>query len=288
MAAGGSVPIRESVGEALRFVRENIRFVAIVAAAGAVAMTIISAFAMMSPAMVIPTGLTSTFAQACTYAAFVAAALVGTESVRSRWIADGGRVWAAMALISLLLLIVMFIASMIVSIVLASGPLVPYLDDLQSAGSDNAAVMAVLTRFVEQNPMTVLIVSLFFAVIWFLLTSRLYLAAPATVDQGRILTFETWSWTKGAMLRITAARLLLLVPANILSGALGHLVGRAFGMNTLDPVSAGAVAATNPAGYLIYILIAAFISFLLFSSLEAGLSTYLYRGLKPADSAPAL
>jgi len=129
-------------------------------------------------------------------------------------------------------------------------------------------------------------VTLFYGAVWMLLTSRLYLAAPASVDQRRVLSLETWAWTKGSVLRITAARLLLLAPANILVGAIGHLIGRALGMNTLDPASVAALAAANPAGYLVYILIAAFLSFALFSSLEAGLSSYLYRGLKPAGAAP--
>jgi hypothetical protein len=81
--------------------------------------------------------------------------------------------------------------------------------------------------------------------------------------------------------------LLLLLPANILAGALGHLAGRLVGLDSFDPATVVAAATSNQAGYLAYIFVAGFISFALYSSLEAGLSSYLYRGLKPAQAAPA-
>ncbi len=43
-------------------------------------------------------------------------------------------------------------------------------------------------------------------------------------------------------------------------------------------------AAYNPPGYLAYVAAAAFMTFALYSSLEAGLSSYIYRGLKPAET----
>jgi hypothetical protein len=283
----GNVPIRESVGAAFAFVRENARFIALVAGAGAGAVTLVGALALASPALGIVTTVLSTLVQAFAYAALVGAALFGNAAARTRWMQDGGRVWAAIALISLFLLLVMFVASFIASIVMVAGPLGPYLGDLQRAGGDNAAVMTIMMRFAEANPIALLLLMLFFGVIWMLLTSRLYLAAPATVDQQRILSFETWKWTEGAMLRITGARLLLLVPANLFVGAIGHLIGRLVGINTLDVSTAAAAASANPIGYLAFVFISGFLTFALYSSLEAGLSSYLYRGLKPETPQPA-
>lgn len=281
------VPIRESVGAALRFTRENLRFIAIISAMGAAATTAVAALALASPALSIFTSVGGGLIQAFTYAAFVIAALFGAGAVRERWVADGGRLWAAMVVIGFFLFIVMFVLSIPAMIALFAGPMAPYVNELQTAGSDQAAVMQIMTRFATENPGALMTVTLFFGVIWLFLTSRLYLAAPATVEEGRILTFETWKWTKGAMLRITGARLLLLAPANILAGALGHLVGLPFGINSLAPAaSAGAVAA-NPVGFLIYVFVATFLTFALFSSLEAGLSSYLYKGLRPREAAPA-
>ncbi|HYD74303.1 MAG TPA: hypothetical protein VEF55_14285 [Candidatus Binatia bacterium] len=280
----GNVPIRESVGAALRFVRENIRFIAVASVAGAAALTLIGGLNLVAPQFGFVTTIVSSVMQAMVYAVFLGASLFGSAEARTRWLNDGMRVWAAMAIIGFFLFIVMFVAFIIAGIVMAAGPLAPYMSDLTEAGSDEAAVMAVMVRFAEANPVAVLLFTLFFATIWMLLTSRLYLAAPATVDQQRILSFETWSWTKGAMLRITGARLLLLIPANLFVGAIGHLIGRLVDVDTLDPVTHAAAASSNPAGYLAFVFVTGVLTFALYSALEAGLSSYLYRGLKPAEA----
>jgi hypothetical protein len=285
--AEGSVPIRESVGAALRFARDNLRFIVILSALGAAATTLVSGLGLIVTQPRLLAGVASTLIQAFTYAAFISAALLSAAAVRARWASDGGRVFAAMVVIGFFLFILMFVVTIPVLIALFVGPLAPYVADLQNAGSDQARVLSIMTRFAEENPGVLLAVTLFYCVLWLLVTSRLYLAAPATVDQERILTFETWSWTKGAMLRIAGARLLLLLPANILAGALGHLAGRLVGLDSFDPATVVAAATSNQAGYLAYIFVAGFISFALYSSLEAGLSSYLYRGLKPAQAAPA-
>ena len=282
-----NVPIRESVGAALRFVRENIRFIAVASIAGAAALTLITGLNLAAPQFGIVVWLAARVVEAMVYAAFVGAVLFGSGAVRARLPNDGLRVWTAMAIIGFFLVIVMFVAFLIAGAVMAAGPLAPYISDLTAAGGDEAAVSAVLLRFAEANPIAVLLFTLFFAAIWMLLTSRLYLAAPATVDQQRILSFETWAWTKGAMLRITGARLLLLIPANLFVGAVSHLVGRLVGINSLDPATHAAAASSNPAGYLAFVFVTGVLTFALYAALEAGLSSYLYRGLKPAEtSAP--
>ncbi len=280
------VPIRESVGAALRFVRENVRFVLITAAAFAGVSALVTSASLLLPQAGILTMVASGIIQAFCYAVLIGAVLFGAQALGARWRSDGWRVWAAMVVIGFFLAIVMFVVTIPVSIVLAAGPLTPYVADLQHAGSDQDAVMRVMTRFIQDNPTAILLVGLFYAVVWFFLTSRLYLAAPASIDAGRILTFETWKWTKGSMLRITGARLLLLAPAYILAGALGHLIGRLVGINTLDPASISAAVAANPIGVLGFDLVRSFIILALYAPLEAGLSAYLYRGLKPADVGP--
>jgi hypothetical protein len=277
----GNVPILESVGAAMRFVRENLNFILMASGAGALATAILSGLALTSPVIGVFAGVGSTFVQATVYALFTTACLIGATAARGRMMGDGWRVWAAMFVIGFFMFIVMFIVTIPVLIVLFAGPLAPYVDDLQAAQGDQAAVMQVMNTFAQANPGAVLATMLFYTALWLLLTSRLYLAAPASVEQGRILTFETWRWTKGATLRITAARLLLLLPANVLAFAVGYLAGRLVGVDALNRPDA---AASNPAGYLAYVAAAAFITFALYSSLEAGLSSYMYRGLKPAET----
>ena len=275
------LPVRDSVGAALRFVRENWRFIGLIAAAGAVATTAAGALALGVPALGIFSSLASGFIQATTYAAFTGAMLYGAAATRGRLAADGRRVWLAMAIIAFFLVLVMLVVSIPVFMTLVVGPMAPYREDLVAAGQDRERVSTIMLQFAEANPGALLLVALFYFAVWFILTSRLYIAAPASVDQKRLLTFETWAWTKGATLRIIGARLMLLLPANIFVGALGFLIGQVVGVNTLDIVATANAAAANPVGFLVYILISTSLTFALYSALEAGLSAAIYQRLKP-------
>lgn len=282
MASETGSLVQTCVGEALRFTRENVRFILAVALLGAGGIAAVSVLAGISPALGFIALMGPGLLQAFAYAALTGASLYGTSAVRHRIVGDGARVWLAMAVVGFFLFIVTIIAGIPAMIALISGPLAPFVPRLQEAGQDEQRVLAVLMEFAEANPGALLGVMAFFFVIWMLLTSRLYLAAPASIDQGRVQTFETWSWTKGAMLRIVGARLMLLVPANILAGAMGYLAGRAVGVNTMDLASMTGAAASNPAGVLIAAFAANFCSLALYSALEAGLSAAFYRALKPA------
>lgn len=278
MAEATGVSVRECVGAALRFSRENARFVGLAALIGAGATALVTAIGLAAPQMGLLSGLANGVVQACVYAAFIGAILFGLNAVTARVARDGVRLWSAMVVIAFFLFIVFFILTIPVMIALFAGPLAPYMSDLQAAGQDQAQVLAIMTRFAEANPGVLLLIFLIYATLWLLLTSRLFLAAPASIDAGRILTFETWGWTKGAMLKIAGARLLLLLPANILSGALGYIAGRAFGVDAFAP----AAAVGNVPGLLAYVFVASFVGFALYAALEAGLSTAFYRALKPA------
>jgi len=283
----GAVPVRESVGAALRFVRENLRFIATVALIYAVASTLIAGLALSVPQLGVLTMVANGLVQAFCYGALTAGALFGVDTVRSRWTKDGWRVWSSMVVVGFFMFIVIVVITIPVTIALVAGPLGAYATDLQAAGSDEAAVMQIMMRFFTENPVAVLITILFYFAVWLLLTSRLYLAAPASVEAGRVLTFDTWNWTKGAMVRITWARFMLLVPAYVLMFALTALLGRVFGFNVLDGASMQAAVAANPIGIVIFEFVTSFIVLGLYASLEAGLSAYLYRGLKPASAPPA-
>lgn len=282
------VPVRDTVGAALRFVADNLRFIGVAALMGAGAVAVTSGLGLMVPLIGMLTGILTGVIQAFVYAALLGAVLYGAGAVRGRLQSDGWRVWGAMVVVGFFLFIVMFVLTIPVFIILFAGPLGPYVGDLERANGDQAAVMEIMLRFAEANPLPLLLTTLFFAAVWLLLTSRLYLAAPASLDQGRVLTFETWNWTKGSMLRITGARLLLLLPANVLTGALGYLVGRVLGFDTMTGGPAMAAAAVgNPALFAVYVFFSTLISLGLYSALEAGLSAHFYRILKPAQTPPA-
>ena len=276
------VPIQASVGAALAGVRQNLGFIAMVSLIGAVALTLIAAASLSTPLLSIFTSVGATIARAFVYTAFIGAALSGAASVRGRIGADGWRVWAAMVVVGFFMCIVMFVLAIPGMIALVAGPMAAYVPDLERAGSNNAAVLEIMARFVQEQPLALLSFALFYFVVWLLLTSRLYLAAPASADQGRILTFETWAWTKGSTLRIVATRVLLLGPAWVLVGAIDMLTGRLLGFDTFDPMAAAAIAQSNPVIFLAYAFVTTFVTLFVYASLEAQLSTYLYRGLKPA------
>lgn len=285
--SAGAVPIRESVGGALRYVRENLRFVTTVALAFAVVSTLLSALTLAMPQVSIITMVANGLVQAFSFGALLVGALYGADTVRGRWSQDGFRVWSAMVVIAFFMFIIMFGVFMVVSMVLFAGPLSPYIGELQAAGSDETRVMSLLTRIGTEQPLPLLLAALFCGAVWLLFTSRLYLAAPASVAAGRILTFETWKWTKGAMFGISAARFMLLIPAYVLMFALTMLLGRVFGFSILDGASMQQALSANPVGIIIFEFVSSFIVLALYASLEAGLSAYLYNGLKPADATAA-
>ncbi len=286
MAEAGRVPVGECVGAALRFVRANVRLIAIMSALGAIAGTFFSAIGLFVTQLSLLAMLAFGLAQAIVYAAFIRVAMGGAQSAYQRLAGDGVLVWAAMAVVAFFLFIVLTLCVFAAAIALAAGPIAPYIGELQAAGDDQEAVVAIMVRFSEENPGALLALTLFFGGIWLLLTSRLYLAAPASVEAKRVMVFDTWKATKGAMLRICAARLLLLLPAYLLVSALSYLFGRAVGIDTMDFNAVAAAARANPVGVLVYNLGASFLTLAAYSSFEAGLSTYLYQGLKPAAAQP--
>ncbi len=270
------VSARESVGAALRFVRAHWRHVLIFASIGAAVTAALIAVSQASPMVAIFADVANWLVQAFVFAALVKAALGDTQRIEA---ADGLRMFGAMVVIGFFLFLVFFVLMIPGAIVLVAGPMSPYLADMQAAGQDQAAMMRVMTRFAQDNPAPLLAFFAFYGIVWFLLTSRLYLAAPATADAKRVRTFATWRWTRGMTLKIAGARLMLLVPAFVLMGALTYLAARGLG---IDPAS----ATQRPPLPLFtaYVAIDRILYFATYLALEAGLSTALYRALKPADS----
>jgi hypothetical protein len=273
----GQVSILDCVGSALRFVRERWRLVLAASAAGAAVTALLLALGVSSPLFAIVIDVAGWIIQSFVYAAFMNAAL--GESASRIDLSGGFRMFGAMAVVGFFLFIVFFVLMIPGATVLLTGPMAPYLHDLQQAGQDQAAMMEVMRRFAVANPAPLLAFIAFYGVLWLLLTSRLYLAAPATAGAKRILTFETWAWTKGLTLTILGARILLMAPAFILMGALTYLAARALGVDM-----SGNELGFSPA-FAAYIAFDRLVFFAVFLALEAGLSAAFYRVLKPAQGA---
>lgn len=263
------VPIKASVGEALRFVRANWRFALITGALGAVGIVALTPIPLLGIV-----GLY--FVMVAANTALVSAALNGVANVRARLANDTLRVGAALAIVGFVLLIIAIAVYFVAMMVLAA----PYADEVRAAGENQAQVQAIMERAASSQPQVLSWMLLTGALAIFYISTRFYFAAPATIDRGRISAFDSWRLTSGNVLRIMGARILLLLPAIILVGAVQALVGGALGLSTSDPAALLAQAQANPVAFFVFFGVGMFVQVALYSALESGLAAALYRAAK--------
>lgn len=275
----GAVPIKESVGAALRFVRENIRFVGTVALCAAIGQGV---FALAGANLFWLIAVLIALVGAHT--ALTSAALGITPPISQRLVGDATRVTGTMAMIGFILAIVFLMLTFTAMSVLIA----PYQTQLQAAKGDAAAVQTIFDTATASNPNVMTIASVVGFILMFAVTTRFYVAAPATIDRGRITLLGAWRMTRGNFLRIAGARLLLLVPAFIFVGAIQTLIARVVGAPSDDPFALSTYSQSNAVGFALFYTVSILIQIGIFSSLEAGLSAYLYKGLKASEpQAPA-
>lgn len=279
-APSGKVPILESAAAGFRFARENIVAAAAAAAIVAAPIALLEAAAqqrMLGGALFVGWALwlASLYVGVIFHAAMQRRAL-GMESDRAapvRFGADEMRLAGAMSVVGFFLLIVSIPALFAAAI--AFGTIAaPFASEIEATQGDPAATMEVLQQIISQRTGETLTLLAVLSFGWLALTSRLYLVAPATVAEGRSRTFETWAWTKGAMLRITAARLVLLVPIFLAVAIIQQAATLALG----GPEQAAGAPLPLTAAVRFAVT---FLFLMLYSAAEAGLSAYLYRGLRP-------
>jgi hypothetical protein len=272
----GKVPILQSAGEAVRFLREHWRFALLVGAGAGLAQgaTIMALGPTWLGLLVL--GIVAAFA----HAAYLRRAIPAEP--QSALALDALRVFAAMAVLGLILLMVALAVTYGAMVALIA----PYAEEAQAIADDQQAMMALLNRAIEAQPHVLYWALGVGAALTLLLTSRLYLAAPATVARKRIVIFESWRLTKGNMWRICAARLLALVPATVVVGAIQSLLGMAMGLDVGDAAALAGQAQAAPALFAVFYGLAGGLQVALVGAVEAGLAAYLYKGLKP-DAAVA-
>jgi hypothetical protein len=105
------------------------------------------------------------------------------------------------------------------------------------------------------------------------LSARLYMVSAATIGEKRVVFFQTWSWSKGNVLRIIAAMLMTALPSVIINVLSGEILG------SLAPAASGPLV--RGAIGVIVGLIAAFASVP-----PTALGAELYRGLRPPGFVP--
>ncbi len=277
-APPGKVPILESARAGFAFARENIAISAAAAAIVAAPVALLETVAQQqilsgAPILGFAIWLASLYAGVFFHAALLrrALALEPGKGAAIRLSADEARLGVAIGVAGFFLAIVCLLPGVFVSAIAFAVLAEPFAAEIQAAAGDAVAQQAIAQKVMAQNPGATLAVLAALAFAWWAATSRLYLVAPATIAERRIRTLETWAWTKGNMLRIMAARLALLGPAfSVVMFA------------QLAIVSLTGGAAEPPILLEIGIRYAgAFVLLLVYSAAEAGLSAYLYRGLRP-------
>jgi hypothetical protein len=292
MAHNGKVPIGECVNATGRFFRAHAR-----AAAPAAAITA----ALMTPVQLLGRSALSEgdlLLSIVTFAlgGFITAPLlVGLFRAGERFFAaptpapgqvalaldrDSVNVGLVNLLISFLMMVIMIVGGFTVMMVVAvmvmqSGITREQLEAMQASG-DQAAIIkqfgdALGTR--GQVIIGLMAGALLMAMAW--MSARLVLAGPASAAQGRVLAFSTWTWTKGNGLGVLAVLALVgmigLLAVSVLTAPLTALTG-----------ANQAVAHTNPVAW-VQTFLTAFGERWLVLTPFAGLSSYLYRGLRPAQ-----
>lgn len=275
----GKVPILLSAGEAVRFLREHWRLALTIAAAAGLAQGVTMAVIGPNLAGILALGLIA----AMTHAAYLRRATGAGASAPLAL--DALRVCAAMAVLGLMLFMVAFAVTYGAMVALIA----PYAEEAQvlAEADDQAQMMALLNRAVEAQPHVLYWALGIGAVLALLLTSRLYLAAAATVARKRIVIFESWRLTKGNMLRIAVARLVVLLPTAIVVWAVQSLIAIGLGLSVGDAAALAGQAQAAPALFAAFFGVAGAIQVALLGAVEAGLAAYLYKGLKPADASLA-
>ncbi len=263
-------PARDSIGAALAFVRNRWRLV--LAAAGALAGTQTLALLLTGPSLL--TMVIGVFGLAAVYAIYTNAAL-GAADVRQDLPGHAGRLTLGMGMIAffgfILMLMVVFVA---MSVLIG-----PYTTEIEAVKENDAAVRAIMDRAIAERPDVILWSLIAGMALLFVVTTRFFLAAPATVDRKRILVFDSWRLTRGAFVRIALARIVLLGPAILLAYALFALMAMSIG----QPPDVAAQLVLGQGDRTTLALLnggAIFFQTAVYSALEAGLSANLYRRLE--------
>ncbi|MES1198506.1 MAG: hypothetical protein ABUS48_00805 [Pseudomonadota bacterium] len=276
-----AVPIFPVIARAVRNAAQNWRAAAVAGVLGAVLSTLFSLLTFSVAPLGLIWSVLAIVVTSYVYTALTGAALNGEAGLSQRVAQEGLRVLGAMFIVGFFLFII-FVVTAIVDAFIIAAAAADYVPQMQAASGDQAALMQVMARFFHDKPGPVIVVALINIAIWYALTSRLYVAAPASYDASRILSFETWRWTKGNLLRIVAARLLLLLPLYCLVAGVG--VGLNILMGVTNVFDADAVEQTvraAPAKFAVLSLVGDFLQFALYMALEAALSAEIYKVLKP-------
>lgn len=168
------------------------------------------------------------------------------------------------------------IALLLVAFLLALAIVAVLFGVLTSQGIDAAAALRMPADPADLDPARhwpLLMAQAALAVPLVYLALRLSLIMPATLDRKSLQVFRTWKWTRGQVLRILAAGLLLQLPFLFLSTL------------ALAPMGPAGSESGGPAGALGAALLLGVPAGAVLTPLMAGMTAYFYRQLAPAEGA---
>jgi hypothetical protein len=264
--AAGKVPVLKCFEQAWRFLFENWRLflpVSIVPAAGAVLSTMLST-SMGGVFLGLVLG---------TIASAVLSATVLRKAIREEYArpygvafgADELRLIATQVCFALLIFPFAILFGLLFSVG-AIGRAGMNEEQIEAISTDPEAVNKLFADFLG-TPMGASI-ALFCLIAVALLGVRLFLVNAATIGERRIVFFQTWSWSKGNVLRILGAIVLTALPAAITNLILAELLVSIVGQSGSLPILSLASGIASLIGSLLSVPVIA-------------LGAILYKGLRP-------
>jgi len=286
--AAGKLPIITCVRDAWLFLRDNLRIFVPAAAAMALVSQVGFLLAAISEG---GAGAQSAFggslgnlavAMPAVLGSLVFAAAVLRKAVRNEFTGPLGLSFGAdelrlLAIVAAYACMIIPLATLVFMIVTATvlSRLAATPDDLAVLLEDPQALNAALTQALGPGGTAafLLLIMLVFAAAIYLFT-RLFMVNAATIGERRIVMFQSWSWSRGNILRMFAAIMLTWLPAYVIDSLVVEI-----GVAILQPITA-----EGNAGFLLI----AFNAAVTFVAAIVGipsivLSAILYRGLRPVD-----
>lgn len=285
--APGRVPIMESVREGFTFIARDWRAILPVALVGALVSAPLlvwqqAALARGDIGSLLVTGLGSSLVNAPFLAAYYRRAVSrGEAPLALRVGGDEARLAGVMVLMMFVSFIVCVIAFFVILLVISALIARSGVDPTAWQGLPPADAAARLTAALGSEGRIVffaLAAALTAFMLW--ITARLALAAPATVAEGRALVFSTWGWTKGHALAMAACLVLVTAAGYVLT----WLAGQPIGMLLEIVLGKGSLAVPGSPAIWLFAFASAFLAGVFYLPAYAGMLSYLYRGLRPAQA----
>jgi len=186
--------------------------------------------------------------------------------------ADETRLIGVLAAMGLLFIPPLFLFFILCAVILF-GRIASTPEQLETLAADQAALeRAFLEALSTPAGMVMQIVGLIFLIVLLVVSARLVMVNAATIGERKMVFFQTWSWSKGNVLRIIAATILTALPIALVNLILSSILG-----------GAGATQTSLPAAMVINSALSVIAA--LGSIPSIALGAHLYKGLRPPDFA---